>query len=322
MTDESPLRHGSCASIATLTLNPTIDTSMAAERVVPTQKIRTSGDRIDPGGGGINVARVLARFRAPVHAIFLAGGSTGRLLDRLLQREGVERTLVPIAGETRVSVTVYEHATGDEFRFVPEGPTVSEVEWQQCLAQIRNHSCDYFVASGSLPLGVPADFYARVAEEIAGRSTRFVLDTSGEELKSAVGRAPLFLLKVSRSELEELTGAQLPTVEAVSDAASAIVERGDAEQVAVTLGEEGAVLVNAAGSEFMPALEVEARSAVGAGDSFLAAMTYAFGCGTDSSTALRLGIAAGAAATLSPGTNLCHPWDVTRLSRQIADGGA
>jgi len=137
-----------------------------------------------------------------------------------------------------------------------------------------------------------------------------------------VGRAPLFLLKVSRSELEELMGAQLPTVEAVSDAASAIVERGDAEQVAVTLGEEGAVLVNAAGSEFMPALEVEARSAVGAGDSFLAAMTYAFGCGTDSSTALRLGIAAGAAATLSPGTNLCHPWDVTRLSRQIADGGA
>jgi 6-phosphofructokinase 2 len=313
VTDEGAPGHRACAKIATLTLNPTIDTSMDAEKIVPTDKIRTSDDRLDPGGGGINVARVLVRFGAPVHAIFMAGGSTGRLLDRLLQREGVERTSVPIAGETRVSVTVYERSTGHEYRFVPEGPVLSDPEWQDCLKRVEDSDCPYFVASGSLPRGVPADFYARLADKLAGRS-RFVLDTSGDELKLAVAGGDIFLLKTSRKELEEVSGKPLAEVDAIAAAASRIVSDGHAQNVAVTLGADGALLATRHGAEYMPAIPVEARSTVGAGDSFLAAMTYAFASGADSSAALRLGIAAGAAATLSPGTNLCHPWDVTRLA--------
>ena len=303
-----------CARIATLTLNPTIDTALEAEEMVHTDKIRTSGERLDPGGGGINVARVLVRFGAPVHAIFAAGGSTGRLLDRLLQREGVERTYVPIAGETRVSVTVYERSTGREYRLVPEGPVLSEPEWQDCLKRVAETDCDYLVASGSLPGGVPSNFYARLASELAARAIRFVLDTSAGELKLALDTGKIFLIKPSRSELEELAGTALPDVEAVAAAALAIVSEGSAEKVAVSLGEEGAVLVDRAGALFMPALQVDARSAVGAGDSFLAAMTYSLACGSASETALRIGVAAGAAATLAPGTDLCHPWDVTRLA--------
>ena len=305
-----------CARVVTLTLNPTIDTGIEAAQVLPTQKIRTSGERLDPGGGGINVARVMVRFGAPIHAIFMAGGSTGRLLDRLLQRENVERTHVPIAGETRVSVTVYERSTGHEFRFVPEGPRLSEPEWRDCLNRIREVDCAYFVASGSLPCGVPADFYVQVAEVLALRSIKFVLDTSGEGLKLAVRGGNIFLLKLSRSELEELGGAALPDRDAIADAASKIIAAGGSENVAVTLGEEGAVLVTRSGREFMPAIEVDARSAVGAGDSFLAAMTYALASDSDAATALRLGVAAGAATTLSPGTDLCHPWDVTRLAER------
>ncbi|HEX6741532.1 MAG TPA: hexose kinase [Sphingomicrobium sp.] len=306
-----------CGRIVTLTLNPTIDTALEAEAMVHTEKIRTSGERLDPGGGGINVARVLARFGAPVHAMFLAGGSTGRLLDRLLQREGVARTYVPIAGETRVSVTVYERSTGHEYRLVPAGPLVSEPEWQDCLKRIADLECDYLVASGSLAAGVPTDFYARVGAVLAGRSIRFVLDASGAELGEAVRSGGLFLLKLDRAELEGLAGRPLPTPEALSDAAAAIVSAGQAEQVAVTLGAEGALLVSRSAVEVMPAVAVAARSAVGAGDSLLAAMTYAFACGGDPATALRLGVAAGAAATLAPGTDLCHPWDVTRLAAQL-----
>ncbi len=303
-----------CARVATLTLNPTIDTALEAGEIVHTHKIRTSGERIDPGGGGINVARVLVRFGAPVEAIFTAGGSTGRLLDRLLEREQVQRTLVPIAGETRVSVTVFESSTGHEYRLVPEGPVLSDPEWQECLKRVAGAECDYFVGSGSLPGGVPQDFYARVAETLATRSIRFVLDTPAEALEPALRGRSLFLVTPSRSELEALAGTRLPDLEAVIAAAAQIVAAGGAEHVAVTLGDEGAVLVNQSGAEFMPAIPIEGRSAVGAGDSFLAAMTYAFACGADSSTALRLGVAAGAAATISPGTDLCHPWDVTRLA--------
>jgi len=306
-----------CGRIATLTLNPTIDTALEAEAMVHTDKIRTSGERLDPGGGGINVARVLVRFGAPVAAIFMAGGSTGRLLDRLLQREGVERICVPIAGETRVSVTVYERSTGHEYRLVPEGPVLSEPEWQECLRQIGETECDWFVASGSLPGGVPHDFYARVAEILRDRATRFVVDAPAGQLAPALAGGGLFLVKPSRDELEQLSGAALAETESVIEAARRIVSDGGAQNVAVSLGGDGAVLVDGSGAFVMPAVPVAARSAVGAGDSFLAAMTYAFASGADGSTALRLGVAAGAAATLSPSTDLCHPWDVTRLAAQL-----
>ena len=306
-----------CGRIATLTLNPTIDTALEAEAMVHTDKIRTSGERLDPGGGGINVARVLVRFGAPVAAIFMAGGSTGRLLDRLLQREGVERMSVPIAGETRVSVTVHERSTGHEYRLVPEGPVLSEPEWQECLRQIGETECDWFVASGSLPGGVPHDFYARVAEILRDRATRFVVDAPAGQLAPALAGGGLFLVKPSRDELEQLSGAALAETESVIEAARRIVSDGGAQNVAVSLGGDGAVLVDGSGAFVMPAVPVAARSAVGAGDSFLAAMTYAFASGADRSTALRLGVAAGAAATLSPGTDLCHPWDVTRLAAEL-----
>lgn len=162
--------------------------------------------------------------------------------------------------------------------------------------------------------GVPKDFYARVADQLAGRSIKFVLDTSAEELRMALRSRSIFLVKPSKSELEELAGTALSDVEAVVAASSQIVADGGAQNVAVSLGDEGAVLVDRSAARFMPAMDVEGRSAVGAGDSFVAAMTYAFACSSDSSTALRLGVAAGAAATLSPGTDLCHPWDVTRLA--------
>lgn len=319
MTGRTPLLPGACARIVTLTLNPTIDTAFEAEQVVPTDKIRTSGERLDPGGGGINVARVLARFGAPVHAIYTAGGSTGHLLERLLERERVECASVPIAGETRVSVTVHERSTGHEYRFVPEGPELTDAEWRECLDRAEHADCDYLVASGSLPRGVPADFYAQLAGRLAGRPAKLVLDTSGDELRLAVERGGIFLLKPSRSELEELVGTPLEGVDEIAAKALRIVADGKADNVAVTLADRGAVLASGSGAIFMPALSVNTRSAVGAGDSFLAATTYAFGCGSDAAGALRLGIAAGAAATLSPGTNLCRPEDVLRLLEQEPD---
>src|SRR5690242_8661638 len=110
-------------AVRTLTLNPSIDVSSEAERVEPEKKVRTCGERIDPGGGGINVARVLQRLGVQVEAVFLAGGATGQAFDALLERSGLTRRWVRIADDTRTSLTIHEHSGGREFRFVPEGPT-------------------------------------------------------------------------------------------------------------------------------------------------------------------------------------------------------
>ena len=143
--------------IVTLTMNPAIDLSTSVDRVVPVRKLRCEGLRRDPGGGGINVARVVRRMGTEVTAVYTAGGAIGRLLQTLVEREGIEGVVLQISTETREDFTVQEGATGQQFRFVLAGPRISEREWQAALDALA--SLDpfprYLVASGSLLLRFP-----------------------------------------------------------------------------------------------------------------------------------------------------------------------
>ena len=307
------------ARVVTLTLNPAIDISSEAETVRHTHKTRTFGESIEPGGGGLNVARVLHRLGVDVCALFLAGGVTGRVLDDLLGRAGIERRMVQIHDDTRISLTVAERSSGHEFRFVPEGPKVSAEEADAALAAAGEMPSDYVVASGSLPRGVDEDFYARLGEKVRGHGGRFVLDTSGKPLRAALDAGGIFLLKPSRGEFEAMVGRPL-TPNALCEEAQKLVQSGKVEQVAITLGQEGAILANREGSQVRPAIPVEACSAVGAGDSFLAGMVYGFALGKNASDAFHVGLAAGAAAVLSCGSELCKPEDLKRLVGEALSG--
>jgi 6-phosphofructokinase 2 len=299
--------------IVTLTLNPAIDVSSEADEVRHTHKTRTYGEQMEAGGGGINVARVLVRLGADVTAVFMGGGVSGQLLDALLSRAGIERQMIEIGGDTRMSLTVYERSSGNEFRFVPQGPELSTGEWSAALNAAASVDCDYLIASGSLPRGVPDDFYVRLAEQLRGRRIRLVLDTSGNALRVALQGGGLFLVKPSLHELEELAGRALPKREDVIAEAQRIVSSGSAEIVTVTLGSDGAVLVTSGESLWLPALDVRACSAVGAGDSFLAATIHGLATGLGAPEAFRLGMAGGAAAVLSCGSELATAEDIWRL---------
>lgn len=303
--------------IVTLTLNPTIDCSSSAPKVMPTHKIRMSQERFDPGGGGINVARVLQRLGADVLALYMAGGVTGPVISGLLARSGLTHQCIEVAGDTRVSMAVHEAYSGLEFRFVPAGPSVSAQECERCLQQVLALDCDWLVLSGSLPPGMPDDFYAQVAKRMHERGVKVVLDTSGPALKASLGSAAVYALKPSLGEMEQLAGRALRTEAQIAEAAAALIHEGRAQLVAVSLGHRGALLVDAQQQLALPALPVEVRSAVGAGDSFVAAMTCALARGWDHARAFRLGLAAGSAAVLTPGTDLCHRSDVERLAAQL-----
>ena len=293
--------------VRTLTLNPSIDVASETDKVEPERKVRTCCERIDPGGGGINVARVLDRLGVGVEALFLAGGATGKAFDELLGRSSLARRPIWIADDTRTSLTVHEKS-GAEYRFVPEGPTISAKELEACREAIAATPCDYFVASGSLPPGVPDDFYGSVAALAREQGAQFVLDTSGPELKAAVDRGGIALLKVSKEEFDR-------------PAAAGLVASGRVEQVTMTLGSEGALLISGDGTFFLPALATEPVSTVGAGDSFLAGMTYGLVSGLGPAEAFRIAVAAGAAATLSEGTDLAYPDNVWRLLDQVPPPG-
>jgi 6-phosphofructokinase 2 len=299
--------------IATLTMNPTIDVSLEVDRVLHTHKMRGRNERHDPGGGGINVARVFVRLGGNARCYYLSGGATGAALDGLLDLHQLVRTRIGIAGETRVSTSVFERDSGHEYRFVAPGPIVSQSEWRECLDSLADARCDYLVASGSLPQGVPDDFYARVAAAANRLGIRVVLDSSGPGLAQGLAGRGIFLVKPSIGELRGLTGEELANDQAIAKAARAIIRRGEAEHVAVTMGRDGALLANASGVLRLPAMPVETASTVGAGDSFLASMVHALAIGRAPADAFRFGIAAGAAAALSPATNLAHPDEIRRL---------
>ncbi len=307
-------------SIATLTLNPTIDVSYDVDRMFHTRKMRTRNEHYSPGGGGINVARVFVRLGGNARCHYLSGGATGAALDGLLDLHQIVRTRTAIKGHTRISTAAYELESGKEYRFVPPGPVVAPEEWQECLDRLAETECEYLVASGSLPPGVPEDYYARVAELAASRGIRMVLDSSGAGLRDGLAGGRVFLVKPSLGELRQLVGEEIDGTDAVAAAAMNIVRKGQAQLVAVTMGHQGAVLARQAGALFLPALAIEAKSAVGAGDSFLAAMVFALASGKDEVDAFRFGIAAGAAAVLTPGTDLARPDDISRLYPLVAKG--
>ncbi|HTZ69750.1 MAG TPA: 1-phosphofructokinase family hexose kinase [Acetobacteraceae bacterium] len=297
--------------IVTLTLNPAVDLACTAAAVVPTHKIRTEDERYDPGGGGINVARVLHVLGGETTALIMTGGVTGRLVEQLLDEEGVRWRALPIAGRSRISVTVHDRGSGLEYRFVPPGPTIAAGEWQAALDVLRTVEADWIVASGSLPRGVPVDFYAQSAAIAAARGQHFALDTSGASLRAGVG-AGVELLKLSLGELESLVGHAAPDMASRDADITSLLRAGAARMIAVSLGAEGAILATANGIIGLPAPRVAAQSAVGAGDSFLAGLVLGLARGLPNREALALGIASGAAAVAHYGT--------AQVTRTMVDG--
>ncbi len=310
--------------IRTVTVNPAIDYASVVDHLLPTLKLRTREERFDPGGGGINVARVIRELGGvDVAALYMAGGVTGPVFEGLLARTGIPGSRIPIAGDTRIAHVVRETATGHEYRFTPRGPEVTEAEWRACLDAVATLDADVLVLSGSLAPGIPADFYARCVRAVRPRGVRVAVDASGPALFHALAEG-VWLVKPNLAEAEALLGRRATAPEAEEELARELVARGRAELVALTLGHRGAVLAARDGTvRRLSAPRVPTVSTVGAGDAFLGAMLWALARGRPVAEAFRWAVAAGAATALTPGTGLCCRAHVEALFRglETAAGG-
>jgi len=306
------------AKIVTLTPNPAIDLSTSIDRVVPTLKLRCTASRRDPGGGGVNVARVIKRFGGDVEAILPAGGFTGQLLRRLIDDEGITTRIIEAEAETREDFYVSELSKDSQYRFILPGQPLHGSEWRQCLSALAATvpAPKFVVGSGSLPPSVPDNFYARAATIARNLGAQFFLDTSGPPLAVAIEHG-LYLIKPNLHEMSELVGAELGTQDDWIAMARALIEKGKVEIVALSLGHLGALIVSRDQSLRAEGLPIRPVSAVGAGDSFLGALVYSLATGASLADAFRLSVAAGAAALMNEGTELCRPADVYRLSAQV-----
>ncbi len=301
--------------VLTVTLNPSVDVSYAIDRLVEDRKIHASAYRLDPGGNGINVARALTRLQVPAHAVFVAAGETGALLERLVTRQIAHPHPCRVDGETRINVTIEQRDPRAQYEVIGLGPVVDDAALGAVAAEVGTRSDGGYVAlTGSLPPGVPDDTYERLMRTL-GRGVRVVVDMQGDALARAVASRP-FLVKPNRYELEELSGHPLPSLDDVEREARALRARGVAH-VCVSLGADGALLASADGVRYARPPAVKVDSTVGAGDSMVAGLIAAFAAGADADRALRLGLACGSATAAQPGTELFAGNEIDALADRI-----
>lgn len=303
--------------ILTITLNPALDVLTTIDKVSDTHKMRCGPTLKHPGGGGVNVARVLHRLGANCVALYLAGGVTGERHHKLMSAEKVRCHVMPITQETRESFTAHETSSGNDFRFVLPGPNVSATEYEACFDYVAQHMPKKFlVISGGLAPGVPENFYARLASLAKQHGVRVVLDANGPALAEAL-KVGVYLFKPSLRELRELTGHPLPDEASQMAAAQELIQSGQAAVVAISLGSEGAMVVSATEHWRAQAIQVDVQTTVGAGDSFVAGMVWALARGDSLLKAFQFAMASGAAALLAPGTSLSQAADVHRLVPEL-----
>jgi 6-phosphofructokinase 2 len=303
----------------TLTVNPALDKSTSVDHVVVDRKLRCAAPAYDPGGGGINVARVLHTLGTDVTAVFPAGGPSGGVLADMLHAEGLNIEPIPISGWTRENFNVRELVSNQQYRFTLPGPVLSAHELEACVDAVLAFDPvpRYIVLSGSLPPGATPRFFADAARRIVDAGSLVVLDTSGEPLRLAAEEGA-HLIKPNLAELESLVGHELPTEAQQEDAARSVLERGTTGAVVVSLGAGGALLVTHDGATRLRAPTVRVQSRVGAGDSMVGGIVHGLLQGKSFLDAGRLGIAAGSATVMSEGTQLCRREDVERLTAELA----
>jgi 6-phosphofructokinase 2 len=300
--------------ITTLTMNPVIDKSSTVEHVVAERKLYCAPPRFEPGGGGVNVARAIKKLGGVSEILYPAGGLTGERLKQLLDEEGLDHRPFPIAGAIRESLVILEESTGQQYRFGMPGPELKTTEWQQFLQELSSvePSVDYLVASGSLPPGVPADFYAQAARIGKKRGTKTIVDTSGESLELAL-KEGVYLIKPNIREFRDLVGADNKEDAQIKAEARKIVKGNGCEVIVVSLGAAGALVVAEELAEHIRPPTVPIVSKVGAGDSMVAGIVLGLAQGRSLREALCFGLAAGTAAVMTPGTELCRREDAQRL---------
>lgn len=304
-------------TIVTITLNPCIDRTVSVEQILPDCKLSCSNVRDYPGGGGINVARVASRLGSNVCAYWSCGGENGQRLARFLDEESVSHKPIPIDAPTRENLIVREETSGNLFRFGMPGPLLADTERQRWIQQIRGipSSVRYVVFSGSLPEGTAAVWFEDLLRAVP-HGIRVIVDTKKEALRRALD-VGVYLIKPNVREMEELVGAELYDDASIERATRKIIAQHGTEVLILSLGRGGILLATADRLERIAAPSVRLRSKVGAGDAVVGGLISGLCQDMTLPEAARFGVAAGAAAVMTEGTELCQKPDVERLFKAM-----
>jgi 1-phosphofructokinase family hexose kinase len=303
--------------IVTLTLNPTIDQTLVLDRFVAGDTLRVKSSRFDPGGKGINVSQVVCELGGESVAMGFAPGDLGRYIEQTLKDRGVKCDFVHTKGETRTNITIVDESRHLQTILSDPGPQTDKHHVEQLLSKLhkRLRPNDWLVVAGSIPPPLAPEIYAEIIMLAHDRWVHTVLDADGAALAAGVTAKPQ-MVKGNRRELERLLGRHLDDEGSTLQAAQELRTMAVRNAV-VTRGREGAVAVCDDGCWRGRPPRVRAVSAVGSGDAFLAGVVLTLSRGGTMEEALQLGVAAGTASVLTPGTEPCRRREVELLESRV-----
>ena len=303
--------------IYTVTLNPAVDRELQVDAITFDTVLRARQWRVDCGGKGFNVARMLQSLGTPSVALGFAAGKAGELLNDELQALGIETDFVWVDGETRTNVSIVSADHSHYVKVNEPGPTISGDDLVNLMQKIRKlaRKGDGWVLAGSLPPGVPPSIYSDMITILQSAGAQVFLDTSDEALRIACQANP-FLIKPNAEEAQELTGLPINTPAEIAAAGKAIQAMG-VGNVIISMGKQGALLINGQRAWLASSPEIVERNPIGAGDSMVAGLVWGLSQGHDMPEALCRGIACGAATASQRGTAVGTLAQVNELLTQI-----
>jgi len=304
--------------IYTMTLNPAVDRELTVPEIEFDSVLRAEQWRVDYGGKGFNVSRLLNSLGTPSVALGFAGGRSGELLRDGLHSLGIDTDFNWVQGETRTNVSIVSNAQGRYVKANEPGPTISAAEIADLLEKVRSlaTSGDWWVLAGSLPPGVPATIYADIIEVVQSCQARVILDTSGEALIHGCHAGP-YLVKPNAYEAHKLTGLPVDSLTEIAAAAQAVQKLGTTV-VVISMGKDGAMLVEEGQVWIAKSPKIEERNPIGAGDSMVGGLVWGLDANLELQEALRWGVACGAAAASLSGTGVGSRELVESLHAQVS----
>lgn len=283
--------------ILTITLNPAIDKVYEVEDFAVGKIFRPKAMTETAGGKGLNVARVVHLLGEPVMATGFLGGHNGRIIDSRVQAEGIISRFLEIKGETRICIAIIDQLNHTSTEILEKGP---RIEVNDALAFLDHYDRlseegQIVTASGSLPVGLPEDYYRLLVEKAKSKNQLFLLDTSGIALKRAIPAKP-YMVKPNLDEIQSLLNRELPDLTAQAEAVMQL-KRAGITLPCLTLGANGALVALDNGVYHFSGPKIKVLNTVGSGDSFVAGCAVALQQGWEGKDVVRLGMACGMANT-------------------------
>ena len=309
--------------IYTVTLNPAIDREYTVPALVLDDVLRASQVRVDPGGKGFNVSRMLRVLGEPSVALGFVGGKSGEWLSERLTQLGVETDFVWLDGETRTNTTVVTAGDGRHLKVNEAGLQVPAAAQDDLLTRVTGlvRPGDLWVLAGSLPPGVPTDFYGVLIELIHAKGGQVMLDTSGAALKRACADRPDWI-KPNLDELAVLVGDWPQNEENEGDegrldkALSVLNEQGIGQCI-ISLGKDGALLVAEGQQWRLTPPKIVEKNPIGAGDAMVGGFVWGLKQELSPLDACRWGIACGSMAASRPGTDFGTKAEIEALMNKV-----